>query len=353
MRIWAVVKRICQGMQRDKRTLALWFAAPLFILFLLYMLFNGDAEKLNIGAVNISPDLVSLLKKEHIQVARYKQGINVHQIIIDDDLDGLLQMKSGKLELTLQNSDPSSAKTLEMKVNQLAGLHLQVKNSPRMGMAADGIKQTVKVNYLYGNHNTVFFDVINPVLIGFFVFFFVFLISGIGLLKERTTGTLERVMSTPIRRSEIIIAYLAGFGIFAVIQTVIVVLFSVLVLDMMLAGSIWHVILINLLLAFVALSLGLLLSTFASSEFQMVQFIPIVVVPQLFFSGVFPLDGLAGWIQVLEKLMPLSYAADALKGVMYKGFSLSEVKGNLFALSLFGMLFTGLNIVALKKHRNL
>ena len=78
-------------------------------------------------------------------------------------------------------------------------------------------------------------------------------------------------------------------------------------------GSVWNVILINLLLALVALSLGTLLSSFAASEFQMVQFIPIAVIPQVFFAGIFPLEGMADWLQSIGKIMPMYYAADALK----------------------------------------
>lgn len=159
---------------------------------------------------------------------------------------------------------------------------------------------------------------LSPILVGFFVFFFVFLISGIGLLRERTTGTLERLLSTPIRRGEVLTGYLAGYGIFAVIQTVIVVVYAVNVLDIPLAGSIWNVLLVNLLVALVALSIGILLSTFASSEFQMVQFIPVVVIPQVFFAGILPLDGMADWLQALAVVMPLYYAGDALTGVMYR-----------------------------------
>src|SRR5699024_9689677 len=103
----------------------------------------------------------------------------------------------------------------------------------------------------YGDEETVFFDVLSPILVGYFVFFFTFLISGIGLLKERTSGTLERLMATPIRRGEIVTAYVTGYGIFAVIQTVIVVLFAVYVLDVVMVGSLWSVFVINLLLALV------------------------------------------------------------------------------------------------------
>lgn len=122
---------------------------------------------------------------------------------------------------------------------------------------------------------------------------------------------------------------------------------------MVLVGSIWNVILINLLLALVALSLGILLSSFASSEFQMVQFIPIAVVPQIFFSGILPLEGMANWLQSIAKVMPLYYAADALKGVMYKGLELADISGNLYALAVFAGIFIILNLFALKKYRKL
>jgi ABC-2 type transport system permease protein len=212
---------------------------------------------------------------------------------------------------------------------------------------------SIATDYVYGSSETTFFDVLSPVLVGFFVFFFVFLISGIGLLRERTTGTLERLMSTPIRRSEVITGYLAGYGIFAILQTIIVVLYAVNVLDITLAGSIWNVLLINLLLAFVALSLGILLSTFAASEFQMVQFIPLVVIPQIFFAGIFPIEGLADWLQALSKIMPIYYGADALKGVMYRGETFSDVSDDLLALLVFAAVFIILNTLALKKYRRL
>ena len=139
------------------------------------------------------------------------------------------------------------------------------------------------------------------------------------------TGTLERLLSTPIQRWEIVFGYLIGYGLFAIIQTIIVVTYSVNVLDMVLVGSIWHVLVVNGLIALVALSLGILLSSFASSEFQMIQFIPLVIVPQVFFTGIIPIDGMPEWLQGLSKVMPISYGADALKSIMYKGYGLSDV----------------------------
>jgi ABC-2 type transport system permease protein len=335
-------------MLRDKRTLGLLFVAPLLILTLMYFLFNGNTVKPKLGVVNIDKSIVQVLKKADINVTEYKDATK--ETVISDNLDGLLHIDNGKFKLTLQNSDPTRSKTLQMKVNQAVTAQLQAKviNTP-VKPQMPGINTI----YIYGNSSTTFFDVLSPILISFFVFFFVFLISGIGLLRERTTGTLERLMSTPIRRVEVITGYLAGYGIFAVIQTIIIVIYAITVLNISLAGSIWNVILINLLTAFAALSLGILLSTFAASEFQMMQFIPIVVIPQVFFAGIFPLEGMADWLRVLAKIMPIYYGADALKGVMYKGWGISDIGGDILALILFAAVFIVLNILALKKYRKL
>jgi ABC-2 type transport system permease protein len=349
MRTVALIKRICLEMVRDKRTLALLFVAPLLILTLMYLLFNGESANPTLGVADIDQNLLEVLVDSNINVKEYKEATN--ETVVKDGIDGLLQMKDERLELTLQNSDPSSAKALQMKINQAVATQIQIKLMGKTSTPIDLTKNNLDINYIYGNSETVFFDVLSPILIGFLVFFFVFLISGIGLLKERTTGTLERLMSTPIRRGEIVIAYLVGYGIFAIIQTVIVVFFSINVLDIVLVGSIWNVILINLLLALVALSLGILLSTFAASEFQMVQFIPVAVIPQIFFAGIIPLEGMADWLQSIGKIMPVYYAADALKGVMYKGYGLGEVSGDLFALVVFAAIFIVLNLFALKKYR--
>ncbi|KEJ00069.1 ABC transporter permease [Clostridium botulinum A2B7 92] len=348
MRIGALIKRISLQMLRDKRTLALLFVAPVIILTLMYFLFNGSTVNPKLGVVDLNKDVIEALKSGDINVIEYETASN--EIIIKDKLDGLLEMDNKTLKLTLENSDPSKAKLLKIKINQA------IASQSRMANITLPVKfktPTIDTNYIYGNSETTFFDVLSPILIGFFVFFFVFLISGIGLLRERTTGTLERLMATPIKRYEVVIGYLVGYGIFAVIQTLIVVLFSINILHIILAGSILNVILINLLLALVALSLGILLSTFASSEFQMIQFIPLVIIPQIFFAGIFPLEGMANWLQTIGKIMPIYYGADALKSVMYKGYNLNQITNDLLFLVIFASIFIILNIVALKKYRRL
>lgn len=354
MRTVALIKRILLQILRDKRTLALLFVAPLLVLTLMNLVFNGNTVDPVLGVANGNQQIIEKLEDANIVVKEYNKVSNVKDMILDKDLDGFLQVEGDQTTLTLLNDDPTIAKSLEMKVKQIDTQAKQLKLMGTNAIQSELLSQdSLNTNYVYGSSETELFDTFSPILVGFFVFFFVFLISGIGLLNERTTGTLERLLATPIKRGEIVAGYLVGYGLLALIQTVIIVLFAINVLDMVLVGSIWTVMLINVIIALVALSLGILLSSFASSEFQMIQFIPIIIVPQIFFSGIFSIEGMANWLQVFANFMPLYYAADALKGVMYEGLSLSEISSNLYILLAFAAVFIVLNLFALKKYRKL
>ena len=344
MRIKALVKRIVLQLFRDKRTLALLFVAPLLILTLMHFLFTSNGDSPKVGIEGLSDEMVEQLEKVEIDVVTVQETTNIEDAIVENELDGYLVFKAGTLNLTIENTDPSRSKFLQTKIQQAFA----------MGSGkSELMKGEIKTNYIYGSEDTTFFDVLSPILVGFFVFFFVFLISGIGLLRERMTGTLERLLSTPIRRWEIVLGYLIGYGLFAIIQTIIVVVYSVNVLDMVLVGSVWHVLIVNVFIALVALSLGILLSSFAASEFQMIQFIPLVIVPQVFFTGIIPIAGMPEWLQMFSKIMPISYGANALKSIMYKGMGLSEILTDLVVLIGFAVVFIALNIVALKKYRKI
>lgn len=368
MRILALVKRIFLQMLRDKRALALMMIAPLLILTLLHYLLTNNTGDPRLGVINADASIIDQLKKHDISVIQYDHVKNTKATIIHDDLDGVLQFNEEKIKLTLTNEEPSTSKAIQIKVQQAIAAEGAKKQASSLSTLIQKIQtqlpgapikiktvKTPKVNtsYIYGNKDTTFFDQLSPILVGFFVFFFVFLISGIALLRERTTGTLDRLMATPILRREIVFGYLIGYGLFAVIQTLIVVWYSVKVLDIMLVGSFWNVFLINLCLALVALSLGILLSSFANSEFQMMQFIPIAIVPQIFFAGILPVEGMETWLQAIAKLMPMYYGGDALVGVMYKGLGFSDIKTNLLILLGFALIFIVLNIFALKKYRKI
>jgi ABC-2 type transport system permease protein len=362
----------------DKRTLALMMVAPLVILTLMNLLFTSNNNpNLKIGSYNLEREIVTILKDNSIDVIEYQSNDNVNNKIKEDKLAAFINMNGSKLDVTYENSDASKTakvnaklqgaltKLTMEKLNMLTQKQQEtIKNQQQLLLQASGqstlqspaqapVKYDLAVHYLYGDENSSFFDSIIPVLIGFFVFFFVFLISGIALLKERTSGTLDKVLSTPTKRSQLIFGYLIGYGLFAILQTFVVVVFAVYILNIEITGNISLVLLTNIILAFVALSFGILLSTFANSEFQMMQFIPIAVIPQIFFSGIISVDGMANWLQVIAKIMPMYYAGNTLQGIMIKGQNFSDIKSNLFILLSYVVVFTVLNIVGLKRYRKI
>lgn len=354
MRVSAIIRRILQQMRRDRRTMALIFIAPLFVLSLMYFIFNGEDINPKLGVVNVDKEIVTALKDADITVTKLTKADN--NAIIEKNLDGMLVQKDDKFTLTLTNTDPNLSKGLEIRVKENISLEMigeLIDTLSRGRVDFEDEELDMDVKYIYGDEDTTSFDTFSPALIGFFVFFFVFLISGIGLLRERMTGTMEKLMSTPVNRWEVVAGYLIGYGIIAMVQTTVTVLFAIKVLDIVLVGSIWNVLIICGMSAIVALSLGILLSAFATSEFQMIQFIPIVIIPQAFFCGLFPLEGMAAWLQAIAKIMPMYYSADALKAIMYKGFGLGDVKRDMLVLAGFAVVFIVLNVAALKRYRKL
>lgn len=385
MRTLAMLKRVLQEMLRDKRTLAMMFIAPLLILTLMYFLFqSNNNQTADLAVRNVDSTLIKAINNDNLKIHHISSDDSAKQLIRDHDYAAVMTQKGNKLTLTLQNSNQTKSSIIKKSLQsgqikletqasvtalktqkeaiqklqqQLAVLAKQTGTQANVQASLPKQQNTttknysVSTHYIYGDKDTNFFDTFLPVMMGFVVFFFVFLISGIALLRERTTGTLKRLLATPVKRGEIITGYLSGYGIFALIQTLLIVFYSTYVFDIQILGSIWNVLLINVLMAMVALTMGLFISTFAASEFQMMQFIPIVVIPQVFFSGIIPVDQMAGWLQVIGHIMPLYYGANAMNDVVAKGFSITQIWPNLLALLLFATLFLALNLNAMRRYR--
>lgn len=393
MRILAISKKVLIELLRDKRSLALLFLAPIFIMWLMNAAFSASTDThVKIASVNVSDTVTKALDDiKHISSKDYKTEKAAKKALKDEKVDAILVYKDKEnYEMTYANTDPSKtsltrqaikntlkqtqvqklvqnlkkAQEAQAKAAQAQGNSVQSEiNNGTQAQAANntGDKQTkvntkqtkfdLSENYIYGDKDTTFFTKMTPILMGFFVFFFVFLISGMALLKERTTGTLDRLLATPVKRSDIVFGYMLSYSLIAALQTTVIVLSTIWLLDLEVLGSIGDVIVVNILFALVALSFGLLLSTLAQSEFQMMQFIPIVIVPQIFFSGIISLDSMADWVQSLGKILPLYYAGHALSKIILNGTSIFDLEPDLFALLIFLTILTALNVIGLKRYR--
>jgi ABC-2 type transport system permease protein len=157
------------------------------------------------------------------------------------------------------------------------------------------------------------FDRLGPPMLGLFPLIVMFLITSIAMLRERTGGTLERLMTMPLTRLDLLVGYGVAFGLLGALQAGLVTAFSVLVLGLNITGSTAAVLALAVANAELGMALGLFVSAFARTEFQAVQFMPAFILPQLLLCGLFvPRDEMAGWLHTLSALLPMTYAYDAL-----------------------------------------
>ncbi|NUQ89886.1 MULTISPECIES: ABC transporter permease [Glycomyces] len=160
------------------------------------------------------------------------------------------------------------------------------------------------------------FDKTGLILLAAFPFMLMFMITSITLLRERTGGTLERLMTTPTGKLDLVVGYALAFGTAAAAQTAVAAGVAFLWLGLDTAGPTWAVFLICIVTSLFGMALGLFVSAFATTEFQAIQFMPVFVVPQLFLCGlIWPADQMAGWLQGVSDALPLTYAVKALAEV--------------------------------------
>ena len=358
MRTIAIAKKVIKELLRDKRTLAMMFVAPVFIMWLMNLMFSASTTvNVKLATQDLPTGLVTKMDElDHVDIETYQDLDQAKEALANEKVDAVISYKDGEYQVDYANTDASkTTMTRQVLRTSIASegtdqLLSRVKQAlPQLKL--DAKAPEIKESYQYGDKNTGFFARMIPILIGFVVFFFVFLISGMALLKERTSGTLDRLLATPVKRSEIVYGYMLSYGIIAIFQTAVVVLAAIWLLDVEVVGNILNVIIVNVVLALVALAFGILLSTLAKSEFQMMQFIPLVIMPQLFFSGIIPLSSMGEWAPTVGKFLPLTYSGDAISQIILYGHNLGDILPNLGALMIFLIILTILNIVGLRRYR--
>ena len=171
------------------------------------------------------------------------------------------------------------------------------------------------LRYLFDGQPQVF-DRIGGAMLGIFPFITMFVVTSVTMLRERVTGTLERLMTMPVAKLDILLGYAFAFVLVAIVQSTIVSLITFGLLDLHVAGSHLAVVALAVGNATLGMALGLFASAFARTEFQAVQFMPAIVFPQVLLSGLFvPRADMARWLQLLSDVLPLTYAYDALARV--------------------------------------
>jgi ABC-2 type transport system permease protein len=358
-RILALFRRVTLEIVRDRPSLALLLVAPLVMSGLITFIIRegatptvdavvvnetgmaGAAVAASLGtAIEADGGSFELAQSQEAARAAIEDGDASVAVILPQELTS---GDAPALTLMTNGLDPIGEST---QVEQLRSAIMETA-SAITGSSAPVITHVT----IYGVPSTDPMSRFAPAIVAFFAYFFVYLLTGVSFLRERTGGTLERLMATPVARGEIVIGYSLGFGLMAVIQMVVLLTWALTSIELgpvsiglgiETAGSAVYAFLVVLLLALGAVSLGILVSTFARTELQVIQSIPLILVPQFLLSGVlFPVSSLPGILQPLVAIMPLHYAVDGLRQVFVAGADLTSTAllFNLSALTVFAGFF--------------
>jgi ABC-2 type transport system permease protein len=194
------------------------------------------------------------------------------------------------------------------------------------------------------------FDSVGAPLLGIFPFVIMFLVTSVATLRERTSGTLERLLTLPIAKLDLLVGYALAFGLVAVVQATVAATLAVTVLGLEVAGPFWLLLVVAVLDALLGMALGLLVSAFAATEFQAVQFMPAFVLPQFLLCGLLvPRERMDDVLRVVSDVLPLSYAVDAMRNISTQQGVDSGALGDLSVVGLAIVLALGLGAATLRR----
>ena len=197
---------------------------------------------------------------------------------------------------------------------------------------------------------TPIFDQIGAPLLGVFPFVVMFLLTSVTTLRERQSGTLERLLTLPLSKGDLVGGYALAFGLLAVIQALVAAAFAIVVLRLDVAGPAWLLVVVAVAVAVLGTTLGLFASAFARTELQAVQFMPAFVLPQFLLCGLLvPRDQLPDALRIVSDVLPLSYAVDAMRTITTSADPAAEVGRDLAIVLVFVVASVALGAATLRR----
>jgi len=383
----ALMKRILQQFRHDPRTIVMFIIAPVFVLWLFSVLLGGSGYIPKLAGVDLPDEIASVLKGQDA-VFEEMDATTAADKLARQEVDAVLTLQDGILHIKVEGTDTSHTaavlgvinttvkevaanqrektsgelqKKLEEMITGISKIKMFLSTIPNAPTLPDLPKtdefefhpliNDIEINYLHGSDDWNSFDFFGPVFIGIFIFIFVFITSGMSLITERTGGTMERLLATPIKPWQLVLGFCLGFGIVSLIQAGLVLWACITLVGFPNEGSLFTVVTITFSLALVSLTLGLMVSGLARTPLQVIQFMLVLVIPQVLLSGIFDLSQTPVWMQVLSKCFPITYGAEALRDIMLRGATLPDVGAQLAILWGFIVVFFLLATLSFAKRR--
>ncbi|MFW3146575.1 MAG: ABC transporter permease [Thermoplasmatota archaeon] len=371
-----VTKKTFWSLRHDKRTAALIIIAPVMAMFIFGLAFSGEIHDVEVVVLNqdrgftvpgtnttvmISQMILQNVDGDKVNI-RYTDDpgkgedlvrsgeCNSLVIFPSNFTSGILSLMNGDLT-TLPDNSSMRIRSDRSQVNVATEVQRAFADAAVKTAEDQGWRSPLDIDTsdpIYGE-NARFIDMFVPGIMGFVIFLMTTLLTLVSFVGERTRGTLSRLLASPVTEGEVVAGYAAAFSMIGMIQVGILLTIAILVFDIIVVGNPLIAFLLCSILAVVSVSLGILLSSFARRESQAIQFLPIVILPVFLLSGVFwPIQALPQWLRPLSYAVPVTYAVDALRSVLLRGWGLGDIWLDLTVLLGFAVVFLFGAVASLK-----
>jgi ABC-2 type transport system permease protein len=339
------------------------FVAPLFGMFVFGLAFSGDVRDVPVIVVNTDErmTLSTRLLSEKIIENIDTETLTVESM--DRVEDAKKRVENGEFYAVIVfpqhfTRDSTEGTTIliildKSNVNVSNAVTKAVNTAVLMTLQEEGknVPITVVEDPLYGE-NAEFIDYFFPGILSFVAYLLTILLTLISFVSERVSGTLDRLLATPLKESEVVTGYAVAFGLVGIVQSAFLLTVGMVVFKVNVVGNVLIAFVVIALLAVVSQALGILLSGLAGREVQAIQFFPFVVLPAFLLSGIFwPIEAIPSWLQPASYLVPTTYAVDACRDVMLRGWGVEKVWPDIAALLVFAGVFLVAATWSLKRKR--
>jgi ABC-2 type transport system permease protein len=367
-RVLAVSLRVFRGFRHDKRSIGLMVIAPLLAMSVFGIAFGGEVTNIDVIIVNedagapvgpggadvrLSQRLIDNID-EDILVIEYMDDMDkAVQRVRDGDDWAVIQFPENYTSALVSNGTTKITVRADMSNTQIfTAIMLELRNAMSVVMEEAGHAAPVEIDdsqAVYGK-GAEFSDFLIPGVIAFAIFLLTTLLTLLTFTTERVNRTLDRLLVTPVTETEIVAGYAIAFGLIGTGQSIILISWGIIGFDIIIEGNIAIAILVAALLAISSMAFGILLSAAARTETQATQMIPLIVLPAFLLSGIFwPLEAIPTWLRPASFVLPPTYAVEALRSVMIRGWGLQEVWPHMLALLVFIGLFLTMASLSLRR----
>ena len=356
-RTLAVAKKVLRSLKHDPRSIALMLVAPILAMAIFGYAFGSEIANTPVAVVNedsgpAAARVVGNLDRDALDVREYDSLAAAAQDLDDAELRGVIHFPTNFTQ-SIQQRQPWIDVRLDGSNSQLAAHVMREVTAALAETSSDfgGPRVGFSPTFVYAE-GAEYIDFFVPGIMAFAALMFTTLLTLLSFVGERTSGTLSRLLVTPVKGSEIVGGYAIAFGLVATVQGSILLAVALLLFDALLVGSLFLAFLVVALVSIDAMSLGILLSAAAKRELQAVQMIPIVVFPTFLLSGIFvPVEALPDWLAPFSWAIFPTYAVEALRDIMLRGWGLDHVWPYLLGLVAFGLAFLLISAWSIDRQR--